>query len=218
MFSEEPFLNGHSLAAPPLVVISAQPQQIHTQQQNVQNQTIQTSNQQQHQIQNNQNSLSPPSQQSSTSLSSFEISRSRSSSVSSTNLQQQITPIVGNHINGVNGQIPIANGMYHHSLQSGDDSNQSSLNLSSVSSGYISGGNSANSSIGGNNLNTITNGTTINHNSQPNILIASTTPNGNIIGPETNVNIVQSISSSGRRRTTSTNSNGYVLIVNIFNI
>lgn len=62
---------------------------------------------------------------------SYDASRSRSSSLSS-------NPISANGV--------------HHVLTAGEDSSQSSLNLSNASSGYLSGG-SANSSVGGSSLN-----------------------------------------------------------------
>lgn len=175
--NEEPFgtsvvtTNGHSNVAPPLVVISPQ------QQQQIHNSSG-----------NHNNSLSPPS----TSSSSFELSRSRSSSVSSTTLPPSTTPTITHNISG--GHTITTNGLYQHQLQNGgDDSNQSSLNLSNVSSGYISGS-SANSSIGSTNLNISGN--------------LSNLSNGILTISEQQTLQAQSIASGGRRRTTSTNSNG----------
>lgn len=157
-------------------------------------------------------SLSPPLQQKlpnyPLSSSSFDetkpLSRSRSSSLSCSK------PITANGV--------------HHVLQTGEDSSQSSLNLS-ASSGYLSGS-SANSSVGGSNLN-LSLGTSNNNGG-----IVSTT-NGNVIangngtilnGVHLNgtTNHVQQGSqlqqqlptlpnmaaTIGRRRTISSNSNG----------
>lgn len=78
---------------------------------------------------------------------------------------------------------PFAANRVHHALQSGEDSSQSSLNLSCTSSGYVSGS-SANSSVGGSNLNLsvmngTSNGVSINGNGTQSLLNVKLVNNGN---------------------------------------
>lgn len=155
-------------------------------------------------------SLSPPLQQKLQNYpSSYDetnlLSRSRSSSLSCSK------PITANGV--------------HHALQTGEDSSQSSLNLS-ASSGYLSGS-SANSSVGGSNLNLSLGGASNNSGSIAGTSIA----NGNVIasGNGTILNGVHfnaahnmqqgsqqqqlptlpnMAATIGRRRTISSNSNG----------
>lgn len=197
IFSEEPFVNGHSIA-PPLVVISQQHnQQQHQQQQLHQPGTPLNQN-------NNHNSLSPPSQ-SSASTSSFDMSRSRSSSISSTNLQQSTPPSISSisSTSSLGSQVVAMNGIYSHTILQnggGDDSNQSSLNLSNISSGYLSGS-SGNSSVGAVSLNLSTNNSVVTNSGLPNGSPSLTEQHQITFS-------AQSVSTGGRRRTTSTNSNG----------
>lgn len=149
-------------------------------------------------------SLSPPLQQKLQNYpSSYDetnlLSRSRSSSLSCSK------PITANGV--------------HHALQTGEDSSQSSLNLS-ASSGYLSGS-SANSSVGGSNLNLSLGGANNNSSGIAGTSIAN--GNGTILnGVHLNAahNMQQGsqqqqlptlpnmAATIGRRRTISSNSNG----------
>lgn len=109
---------------------------------------------------------------------SYDASRSRSSSLSS-------NPITANCV--------------HHVLTGGEDSSQSSLNLS-ASSGYLSGS-SANSSVGGSSLNLsgITSAVPLSSN--------STSLHANGASPDHQAPQPQQLTTN-RRRTISSNSNG----------
>lgn len=109
---------------------------------------------------------------------SYDASRSRSSSLSS-------NPITANCV--------------HHVLTGGEDSSQSSLNLS-ASSGYLSGS-SANSSVGGSSLNLsgITTAAPLSSGSTSSLHANGSSPDHQL-GP-------QQITTN-RRRTISSNSNG----------
>lgn len=111
---------------------------------------------------------------------SYDASRSRSSSLSS-------NPITANCV--------------HHVLTGGEDSSQSSLNLS-ASSGYLSGS-SANSSVGGSNLNLsgITSAAPLSTtNSTLSLHVNGASPDHQAPQPQQLTN--------NRRRTISSNSNG----------
>ncbi|XP_055703142.1 uncharacterized protein LOC129801810 isoform X2 [Phlebotomus papatasi] len=155
-FKEEPLLNGHAIATPPLVVFSHPPQ---------------------HHVHSGSSTHSPSPQ------SSFELSRSRSSSGSSNH------PVAGS-----NGSTAVI----HHVLVGGEDSSQSSLNLNGGSSGYLSG--SSVNSVSGLNLsatgaNGINTGT-----------VATVALNGTTTMEQIQLQV--QAAPTGRRRTTSTNSNG----------
>lgn len=110
---------------------------------------------------------------------SYDASRSRSSSLSS-------NPITANCV--------------HHVLTAGEDSSQSSLNLSG-SSGYLSGS-SANSSVGGSNLNLsgITSAAPLSTSSTSSLHVNGASPDHQAPQPQQLTN--------NRRRTISSNSNG----------
>ncbi|XP_059611594.1 uncharacterized protein LOC132258333 isoform X2 [Phlebotomus argentipes] len=153
--TEEPLLNGHTIATPPLVVFSHPPQQ-------------------QHHVHSGSSTHSPSPQ------SSFELSRSRSSSGSSNH------PAAGS--NGA------ATALIHHVLVGGEDSSQSSLNLNG-SSGYLSG--SSGTSVTG--LNLSANGVNA-------AAVSAVALNGTTTMEQIQLQVQQT--PTGRRRTTSTNSNG----------
>lgn len=110
---------------------------------------------------------------------SYDASRSRSSSLSS-------NPITANCV--------------HHVLTGGEDSSQSSLNLS-ASSGYLSGS-SANSSVGGSNLNLSGITSTV-----PLSTSSTLTLHANGSSPDHQAPQPQQLTNN-RRRTVSSNSNG----------
>ncbi|XP_055696015.1 mucin-2-like isoform X2 [Lutzomyia longipalpis] len=154
----EPLLNGHTLTTPPLVVFSHPPQQ-------------------QHHTHSGSSTQSSPQ-------SSFELSRSRSSSVSSNH------PVVGN---GATTTL-----IQHVLVGGGEDTSQSSLNLNG-SSGYFSG--SSVTSVSGLNLTAATGGNGITAST-----VSAMTHNGSATLEQIQLQIQST--PTGRRRTTSTNSNG----------
>lgn len=188
--SDESFVNGHSIA-PPLVVISSQNHQETSQTFYPRvNNNLQNHNNNSH---NHNNMTNSPQSQTSTNSSTFELSRSRSSSISSNNaaLNFPLIPIANNQslIQGTSVSL-VGNGI-HHVIN--EDSSQSSLNLSGFSSGYLSGS-SANSSVGGSNSSV--GGSSLNLSMNSNLLIQ----NGH--------DAMGQSATSSRRRTISSNSNG----------
>lgn len=189
-FSDESFVNGHSIA-PPLVVISSQNHHETTQTFYPRvNNNLQNHNNNSH---NHNNMTNSPQSQTSTNSSTFELSRSRSSSISSNNAAMNfpLIPIVNNQtlLQGTSVSL-VGNGIQN---VINEDSSQSSLNLSGFSSGYLSGS-SANSSVGGSNSSV--GGSSLNLSINSNLLI------------QNGLDAMGQSATSSRRRTISSNSNG----------
>lgn len=142
---------------------------------------------------NHNNMTNSPQSQTSTNSSTFELSRSRSSSISSNNAAMNfpLIPIINNQtlIQGTSVSL-VGNGIQN---VINEDSSQSSLNLSGFSSGYLSGS-SANSSVGGSNSSV--GGSSLNLSINSNLLI------------QNGLDAMGQSATSSRRRTISSNSNG----------